>query len=138
MKKITSLVGSLLFVGFVSAQMSMMPFSEKARSIQIKPSQLVKHNPVVANGSTPFWLNFSSSANEFEGGTPAAPVSAAIKAEQKAEPIPEPSTESEEPAVIPGEAWSSGPDEDLDPPDAADPSDAEAPEASEEPDHSHS
>ena len=87
-------------------------------------------------------LNAAAAAAAESAPAPAGPVLAAAKVEQKAEqsiePSPEPSTEPEQPAVIPGEAWSSGPDEDLEPTGAPETSDAEPPEASEEPDHSHS
>jgi arginase family enzyme len=61
-------------------------------------------------------------------------------AEPSAQPHAEISDEPQKPDVIPGEAWSSGPDEDLDPSSDAETSDADAdaPEASGEPDQSHS
>jgi arginase len=87
-------------------------------------------------------LNTAAAAAPEAALAPATPVSNAAKPEQKAEPglesSIEPSAESEQPAVIPGEAWSSGPDEDSQPTDAPETSDAEPPEASDEPDHSHS
>ena len=62
------------------------------------------------------------------------------KAAEKPEPEVEPSEEVPAPAVVPGEAWSSGPDEESEPSaatEAAD-SDDDATESSEDADQSHS